>query len=116
MGKTCLVQGIALGVAVDDIDEVNSPTYTVVNEYYAKSLSLVHIDFYRLQDEDSAYFLGIDEQITRKDAIITIEWANNIMELIPEHAVIVDFIASEGDSREITIKSPYSFTIFSQDY
>ena len=86
-GKTTFVQGLAHGLGVADLSEVLSPTYTLVNEYPAASLVLVHIDFYRLQDEESARALGIEEQLQRADAIVVVEWANQLRQLLPPDAL-----------------------------
>lgn len=86
-GKTTFVQGLAVGLGVHELSEVLSPTYTLVNEYPGVRATLVHVDLYRLQDEESAVALGIDEALSRRDAVAAVEWANHLPELLPAHAV-----------------------------
>lgn len=86
-GKTTFVQGLASGWQVRDRAQVLSPTYTLVNEYAAAAGWLVHIDFYRLKDEESARALGIDEHLGRPDALTVVEWADHLPCLMPPDTV-----------------------------
>lgn len=45
-GKTSLVQGLGVGLGV--VETVDSPTFTLVNEYLSGRLPLYHMDLYRL--------------------------------------------------------------------
>ncbi|MEE8408050.1 MAG: tRNA (adenosine(37)-N6)-threonylcarbamoyltransferase complex ATPase subunit type 1 TsaE [Myxococcota bacterium] len=103
-GKTTFVQGIAEGVGVEDVGQVLSPTYTLVNEYPAGALTLIHIDLYRLNDAAGARALGIEEQIARSDAIVAVEWADHMPELIPMDAAWIRFSWDEGNARTITVE------------
>ncbi|HET6346997.1 MAG TPA: tRNA (adenosine(37)-N6)-threonylcarbamoyltransferase complex ATPase subunit type 1 TsaE, partial [Myxococcota bacterium] len=85
-GKTSFVQGLAEGAGVHDLGQVLSPTYTLVNEYPAAMGLLVHIDFYRLKDEESARALGVDEHLGRPDALTVVEWADHLPDLMPPDA------------------------------
>jgi tRNA threonylcarbamoyladenosine biosynthesis protein TsaE len=91
MGKTHFVQGMARALGVPAGTEVVSPTYALVNEYQGSKAPLVHMDFYRLLDADSAYGLGIEEHIHSGAAIVAIEWADHLEELIPKGAVWIRF-------------------------
>jgi len=87
LGKTHFVRGFARGVGVADLRDVVSPTYTLANEYPAQDRLLVHMDFYRLTDSESARGLGLEEPLGRKDTVAVVEWADKIPDLIPEGAV-----------------------------
>ena len=102
-GKTTFVQGLAEGLGVLDPSTVLSPTYTLVNEYPAQSGVLVHVDFYRLENADAGRALGIEEQLARPDGVVAVEWAENLPELIPEHAVWIRIADSGGKSRDFEI-------------
>ena len=52
-GKTALTRGIAAGFGLEDIDEVASPTFTLINEYRGR-VKIYHIDLYRLDEGASA--------------------------------------------------------------
>lgn len=91
MGKTHFVQGFARGMGVHAMHEVASPTYTLANMYPAERAMMVHMDFYRLHDCESARDLGLEEQLLRDDSVAVVEWANQLPELIPENAITLEF-------------------------
>jgi len=102
-GKTTFIQGLAEGLRVTDTSQVLSPSYTLVNEYPGTRATLVHIDFYRLEAADAARALGIDEQVARRDAVVAVEWAEKLAELIPDDAVWIRMGVGDGDEREIEV-------------
>ena len=59
MGKTRFTQGIGRAVGYD---RVKSPTFVIMNEYDAK-VPFLHVDLYRLEDEDEIESLGIEEYL-----------------------------------------------------
>ena len=74
-GKTCLVKGIALGLGFD-VDEIVSPTFTLIAEHYRGEISLYHIDLYRLEGanmEELGAELGLDEYLFGQ-GVTAIEW------------------------------------------
>jgi tRNA threonylcarbamoyladenosine biosynthesis protein TsaE len=81
-GKTTLVKALlkALGVT----EAVKSPTYTLVNEYH-EPLLIYHFDLYRISNPWEILDIGFDDYL-RPEAIVIIEWADRITELIPEEA------------------------------
>jgi tRNA threonylcarbamoyladenosine biosynthesis protein TsaE len=103
-GKTSFVQGLARGLGVLDLRQVLSPTYTLVNEYPGKGTTLVHIDLYRLKDLESARALGLEEQLSRRDAVIAVEWADLLPELLPPEVVRVELEQAKGGGRRITVR------------
>ncbi|OGQ89524.1 MAG: tRNA (adenosine(37)-N6)-threonylcarbamoyltransferase complex ATPase subunit type 1 TsaE [Deltaproteobacteria bacterium RIFOXYA12_FULL_58_15] len=103
-GKTTFVQGLAAGLGVVDLDEVLSPTYTLVNEYPAANLTLIHIDFYRLDDPTAARALGLEEYVGRCDAVVAIEWPKQIAELIPTNAVWIELARRGTNTCEIEVR------------
>ena len=102
-GKTTFVQGLAEGLGVADPRQVTSPTYTLVNEYLGGRLPLLHLDFYRLDDASGAIALGLDEQVSRPDALVAVEWADKLPELIPPAAVWMRFSGVAGRLRVIEV-------------
>ena len=71
-GKTAFVRGMARGVGALP-DEVSSPTFTLVQEYAGTSLTLYHVDLYRL-DSAEVDDLGLDDLLDSR-GIVAIEWA-----------------------------------------
>jgi tRNA threonylcarbamoyladenosine biosynthesis protein TsaE len=81
-GKTHFVKGLAdaLGTAAT----VTSPTFTLIHEYLGGRLPLYHFDFYRLDDENEALKIGLDEYLDG-DGVCVIEWADKFKNLLPAH-------------------------------
>ena len=102
-GKTCLTQGIARGVGVYPNQIVNSPSYTLINEYAGK-ITIYHIDLYRLQNHDELLDLGLDEYM-EGNGICIIEWAEKLGSLKISHTKIQITWLSEM-TREIEIQIP----------
>ena len=72
-GKTAFVRGMARGLGADP-EEVSSPTFTLIQQYAAPSLTLYHVDLYRLEPAEIED-LGLDELVSG-DGIVAIEWAD----------------------------------------
>jgi tRNA threonylcarbamoyladenosine biosynthesis protein TsaE len=86
-GKTCLVQGLGVGLGVGE--RVTSPTFTLVNEYRAGRLILRHVDLYRVADSVSALAFGLDEYLY-DEGVCAIEWAERVRDIWPkEHLLII---------------------------
>ncbi len=75
-GKTTLVQGIARGLSLPDGIYVNSPTFTIVNDY-PTTPPLIHFDFYRISDPEELYEIGFDDA-SRSEAICVVEWLDSV--------------------------------------
>ena len=75
-GKTHLIKGIAAGVGTEQMDQVNSPTFVLVNEYQGR-LDLYHIDAYRLDRPEDFESLGFDDFLYPGAAVL-IEWADKV--------------------------------------
>jgi len=77
-GKTVFVKGLAAGLGID-VDEVNSPSFTLVNRYDGGRLTLYHLDLYRLpQGAVAAHAVDLDELLSEEHAVIVIEWAERM--------------------------------------
>ena len=95
-GKTCLTQGIAYGL---DIQEYTlSPSFVIMRELHGR-LALYHMDFYRLDNIAEISDLGLDDYLFGK-GVCVIEWANKGMTVLPEdHLVIkIDYLADNERS------------------
>lgn len=87
-GKTCLTQGIARGVKIEPNQIVNSPSYTLINEYAGK-IPIYHIDLYRLQRQEEILDLGLEEYL-EGNGICIIEWADRMLDLLPEGCMTIE--------------------------
>ncbi|MEP6850813.1 MAG: tRNA (adenosine(37)-N6)-threonylcarbamoyltransferase complex ATPase subunit type 1 TsaE [Acidobacteriota bacterium] len=75
-GKTLLTKGILNGLDFD-IDEVTSPSFTLVNLYRA-TFDVYHIDLWRIEGGDAAAAVGLDEILEDEKAVVIIEWAERL--------------------------------------
>ncbi len=103
VGKTALVRGFASVIAPNSL--VRSPTFSLVNEYPAKPLSLFHFDMYRIESEDDLDSIGFYDYENRP-GICLVEWSEHIPFALPEHylRVLIEKDSSENvDHRAIHI-------------
>ncbi len=100
-GKTTLIK--AIGEALGFVDQVQSPTFGLVNEYQdSNGVSYYHFDFYRIEDEEEAEDIGVSEYFY-SGHLCFIEWASRIPNLIPDHYLLVEIALSASDKRQITV-------------
>ena len=84
-GKTCLTQGIAWGLGIDEY--AMSPSFVIIREHYGR-LPLYHIDLYRLDHIEESMELGLDEYLYGR-GVCVVEWAEKALSLMPaEHMMI----------------------------
>ena len=103
-GKTLVTKGILNALAYD-VDEVTSPSFTLVNLYRTPTFDVYHIDLWRLDAmHDPAAAVGLNEILEIENAVTIIEWADRLNEeTIPDLAKRI-FIQGDGDEpRRITI-------------
>ena len=98
-----MTQGIARGIGVYSNQIVNSPSYTLINEYEGK-IPIYHIDLYRIQNHDELLDLGLDEYM-EGNGICIIEWADKLESLLISDTKIQITWLSEM-MREIEIQTP----------
>lgn len=72
-GKTCLVQGLALGLGVPEGTPVASPTFVLHVEYRGR-LWLNHLDLYRLETAGELAAMGVDDLLGAPGAVFAAEW------------------------------------------
>lgn len=100
MGKTVFTRGCVSALGNDS--EVSSPTFAIVNDYGGK-INIYHFDMYRVESWDSLYSTGFFDYLN-ENSILFIEWSENIDNVLPDNAIIVDFERGEDISyRKITI-------------
>lgn len=87
-GKTRFVQGIALGLEIGH--PVTSPTYTIANLYETGIWPFYHCDCYRMAKSEEFRGIGLEE-ILSQPAVIALEWADRIKNLLPEKYLEIKF-------------------------
>lgn len=68
VGKTVFTQGFAKGLGIEE--PVNSPTFTIIQEYHEGRLPLYHFDVYRIGDVEEMDELGYEEYLFRRCALL----------------------------------------------
>ena len=101
-GKTCLTQGIARGIGIASQEVVNSPSYTLINEY-AGEIPIYHIDLYRLERRADIIDLGLEEYLEGK-GICIIEWADRMANLLPANYIQIMLKWVDESTRTIEIQ------------
>jgi tRNA threonylcarbamoyladenosine biosynthesis protein TsaE len=81
-GKTQFIKGLAEGAGVGKSTYISSPSFILISEYAGKVL-FYHIDLYRLNSEEEAEALGLEEYF-QAGGIAAIEWADKIPSLLPQ--------------------------------
>ena len=75
-GKTLFAKGLAEGFGVEDVGEVSSPTFTLINHYSVR-MKVYHIDLYRIET-GALDGLGLEEIFDDANAAVIIEWAERL--------------------------------------
>ena len=100
-GKTTLIKEIAKQLGVRDI--TNSPTFSLVNEYHSnKGEVLFHFDFYRIDHEEEAYDIGIEEYFD-ENTWCFVEWPEKVENLLPLYANVIKLTLNSNNTRTIQI-------------
>jgi len=103
-GKTLFTKGI-LNALDFDIDEVTSPSFTLVNLYKTENFDVFHIDFWRLdENSDVAFAVGLDEILEDEKAVVIAEWSERLGRKSFSNPTIYVNIEGDGDdARKIKI-------------
>ena len=98
-GKTCLTQGIAWGLGIEEY--ALSPSFVIMRELHGR-LPLYHIDLYRLDRIEESIDLGLDDYLYG-DGVCVVEWAEKALSILPEkHLLIrIGYLSDTGRSFEI---------------
>lgn len=102
-GKTVFTQGFAAGLGIQE--PVNSPTFTIVQEYTEGRLPFYHFDVYRIGDITEMDEIGYEEYFFG-EGVCLVEWGSLIEELLPEETIKIKIIKNPQngfDYRRITL-------------
>lgn len=100
-GKTTFIISLLKAMGVEDVE--GSPTYSLVNVYGSAVYGKIHhFDLYRLNSENEAYDIGIEEMLYGGDYCF-IEWPEKISNLLPENTIWVYIRTNNQNERTITI-------------
>jgi len=102
VGKTTLIKEICQQLGI--LDNISSPTFSLVNEYQtSKEEKVFHFDFYRIEEEEEALDIGIEEYFD-SDAWCLVEWPENIENLLPLDAAQIYLSILKNEQRNIHLK------------
>ena len=102
-GKTTFIQELAKFLLIRD-DNVNSPTFSLINEYYSDLLNdtVYHMDFYRISKAQEALDIGLEHYLYNKKYCF-IEWGSLIRHLLPNKYVQVNILVQQDQKRTFII-------------
>jgi tRNA threonylcarbamoyladenosine biosynthesis protein TsaE len=95
-GKTFFIKNAVKALGGNN---VNSPTFAIINEYESK-FKIYHFDFYRINEMVELYDIGFNDYLNNPDAIIFIEWGNLYSEILPKKRITIEIKLNEDFSRE----------------
>lgn len=100
-GKTTFIKAICEELGVTDV--INSPTFSIVNEYRSDTTGelIYHFDFYRIKKIEEVYDMGYEDYFD-SGTVCFIEWPELIDDLLPGDAVKVSITEQEDGSRIVS--------------
>ena len=109
VGKTVFTQGFAKGLGIEE--NVNSPTFTIIQGYEEGRIPLYHVEVYRIGEPEERYEIGYEEYFFG-EGVCLIEWSKLIEELIPEEAINIEIdknLEKGLDYRKITVEGLWEY-------
>jgi len=97
-GKTVFAKAFAGALGITE--NITSPTFTIIKEYYGGEMTLFHMDVYRLSDVKQD--IGIEEYFTKRGVCI-IEWADLIEDILPKNRLDIKIKIVDENTRQIVI-------------
>lgn len=99
-GKTCLVQGLAQGMAV--LGRVASPTFIIMRCHTpgCADAALYHVDAYRLESGEELWEMGLEDWLY--NGVVAVEWAERVEDSLPAERLDIHFKIL-GEERELTL-------------
>ena len=98
-GKTTLIKSICMNYGITN---ANSPSFSLVNEYYGDK-KVYHFDFYRLIKIEELYDIGFEDYLNDEEGIIFIEWGNLMEDIIPNNHIEIRIEDLGQERRQIKI-------------
>ncbi|MCT4600807.1 MAG: tRNA (adenosine(37)-N6)-threonylcarbamoyltransferase complex ATPase subunit type 1 TsaE [Marinifilaceae bacterium] len=101
VGKTTFVKAICNYLNMED--DVNSPSFAIVNEYNSSEKTIYHFDFYRINDPEEAYDFGYEEYFYSGNMCF-VEWPEKIDNLLPNDCLNLRIEEDKDGIRHIYIE------------
>lgn len=105
-GKTTFIKALAEALGVEDV--INSPTFSIINEYRAEPSGelIYHFDCYRLEKLSDALNLGVEDYL-ESGALCLIEWPEILEEILPADTVRVTIEEEAGTGARLLTATYY---------
>jgi tRNA threonylcarbamoyladenosine biosynthesis protein TsaE len=100
VGKTTLIKELAFQLGVEE--DLSSPTFSIVNEHSAGDSLLYHFDFYRIEKEEEALDIGVEDYFD-SGAWVFVEWPKKIESLLPGEYTRIDIAKNKDQSRTLKL-------------
>jgi tRNA threonylcarbamoyladenosine biosynthesis protein TsaE len=107
-GKTQFVRGIVTGLN-GPARAVSSPTFVLLNIYPGGRLTIYHLDAYRVTGAEDFESIGFSE-LLEQNGIVIVEWAQRVLDLLPQNRIDILITATDETHREIEIIHPTEST------
>lgn len=101
VGKTYISKRICKNLGIKE--NVKSPTFTYLLEYEIPNMKIVHFDLYRLSNADELYEVGYEDYLLDDNRLLLIEWANNVLEMLPSNTLFLELKHLDIESRILEI-------------
>jgi tRNA threonylcarbamoyladenosine biosynthesis protein TsaE len=99
-GKTTFAY--AFCTALNVVDVVTSPTFSIINQYQTKAgETIYHLDLYRLKDEEEAIQAGVEDCLY-SDSICLVEWPERVPAIFPENTLLIKIDLIDATKRRIS--------------
>lgn len=93
-GKTIFAKGFAQALGIDE--NITSPTFNIIKEYYSGEMPLFHMDVYRLDGNIES--IGLEEYFS-KNGVVIIEWSETIKQYLPDNRLDIKIKVLDEDKR-----------------
>jgi tRNA threonylcarbamoyladenosine biosynthesis protein TsaE len=100
-GKTCLTQGIAWGLGIQEY--ALSPSFVIIRELKGR-LPLYHIDLYRLDHIEESIDLGLDDYLYGR-GVCVVEWAEKALSILPQENLLIQIEYLADTERSLHLQS-----------
>ncbi len=99
-GKTTLIKNVLRNIGI--LENITSPTFSIVNKYIQDNLEVYHFDLYRVKNEDELYTIGFQEYL-ESGKLCFIEWPQIAINNIDQKYLHIKINSLENDERELYI-------------
>ena len=104
-GKTHFVRGMVVGLG-GEARSVSSPTFVLLNVYDSGSLTVRHLDAYRVAGAEDFEAIGFGELLEQPKSVTVVEWPSRIASLLPATTIHIHIESTGLNGRLIRVNRP----------